>query len=92
MPWIGDALQLVLPPVLEYEAGTRDEVLHRGGDEHFVSSCERCNPSPDVDGDPTDFVVDDLDLALKGSETSVSNHAAPPVLMDEAAQHVATTD
>ncbi len=46
-PVVGKPLPLVLARVLEDEAGTRDEVLHPRGDEHFVSSWERCNRSTD---------------------------------------------
>jgi hypothetical protein len=41
VPGIGDALQLVLAGVFEDDAGTRDEVLHRRGDEHLVSAGKR---------------------------------------------------
>src|SRR5207247_5244104 len=56
LPFVGDPLQDVLPPVLEGEARADDEVLDRPGHEHLARAGEGGDPGADVDGQPADVV------------------------------------
>jgi hypothetical protein len=53
----------VLAPVLKLETRADDKVTHRGGREHLARTGEGADPGTDMDSDPCDVVVDDLDLA-----------------------------
>jgi len=64
MPGVWDALQLVLAPILEDNAGPCCEILHRRGGEHLRGLSERHDPRSDVDGHATDVLLSDLQLAL----------------------------
>ena len=51
VPAVRDTFQLVLAGVCEGDPTPRDEILHRGRDEHFRRTREGGDTSPDVDGD-----------------------------------------
>src|SRR5207342_841837 len=70
-PTIRDALQFVLPAVLEGESRAGDQVLHRIRDEHLARSCQRRHAGTDVDGDPPDGVALELDLTCVKPDADV---------------------
>src|SRR5437870_2731549 len=61
-PLAGDASQRMRPAVLECDAGSGHQVLHRGGDEHLARSGHGRDPRADMDGDAAHPISDQLDL------------------------------
>jgi hypothetical protein len=76
VPAVGDALERVLTPVLEGQARSRGEVLHRRADPDLAGPGLGANPCPQVDGDAGDPVLGALDLA--GVETGPDLDAEGP--------------
>ena len=70
-PTAGDALQVALADVGEREAGTRRQVLDRGGGEDLGGLRGAGDPRPDDDGDPAGLAVDRLDLAGMHARTDL---------------------
>src|SRR4029079_9888830 len=63
-PLAGYALELVQSPVVEREAGARDEILDRLRHEPLAGPCERGDPRAGVDRDAADPGA--VELALAG--------------------------
>src|SRR5438093_11126876 len=57
MPLVGDTTELVDATVGEAEAGSGDEVLHRGRGDDLSGACHRADPLRDVDGDTADVAA-----------------------------------
>src|ERR671918_6792 len=62
-PLAGDSLEGVAPPIVEFDAGAGDKILHGRGDEHLPRPRERRDPGADVYGDSLDDSSRQLDLA-----------------------------
>jgi len=88
VPGLGDALELVLASVLEFDPRTGDEVLDGARNEHFAGLGHRCDPGADVDGDAAGLAVDQLALAAVQPRTNVEVELADP-LLDREAQWIA---
>lgn len=53
----------MLAAIGELEPGAHDEILDRARDEHLARPCEGSDARSDVDGDPFDARLGELDLA-----------------------------
>ena len=62
-PFAGNAFQPVHSVVLEFDAGTRDEIFHRRGDQNGPRPRIRHNPSTNVDRGAADVVAHDFAFA-----------------------------
>ena len=69
-PLTGDALQVMHPPVYKGQAGSRNQVFHRAGNEHFPGPGYCSNPGREVDGYPCHTTADQL--AFSGVETGTN--------------------
>ena len=54
-PFTGDALEFMVSPIVESDAGAGDEVFHCSGDENLSGLCECCDSRTRVNGDSGEF-------------------------------------
>src|SRR5438093_13033707 len=62
-PFVGDSLEMLRAAVLEPNPRSGDEIFDCAGHEHFPGAGEGSDARGDVDRDPADVVVHELDLA-----------------------------
>src|SRR5262245_43083866 len=62
-PAVRNALELVLAALVEPDAGARDEILDRAGDQDFVGTRQGTDASGDVDGETGEIVGADFALS-----------------------------
>src|SRR6476619_4821739 len=61
-PFVRDPFELLRAAVNERNPRSGDEILDRAGDQHLPWAGQGSDPSSDVDRDPPDVLVHDLDL------------------------------
>src|SRR5262245_55163652 len=59
-PRVRNALEFVLAALAERDAGARDEILDRAGDQDFVGTRQGTDASGDVDGETGEIVAADF--------------------------------
>src|ERR671915_2352675 len=62
LPGVAEALQCVGPAVLQVDAGAGDQVPDGSRDQHLAGPGGGHDPGAEVDGDPADVVVAQLEL------------------------------
>src|SRR5215468_4224550 len=62
-PRVRNALEFVLAALAERDAGPRDEILDRAGDQDFVGTRQGTDASGDVDGETGEIVAADFALS-----------------------------
>src|SRR5215467_4112522 len=62
-PRVRNALEFVLAALAERDAGARDEILDRAGDQDFVGTRQGTDASGDVDGETGEIVAADFALS-----------------------------
>ena len=74
LPLFRNALQRVLPSIMELDSRADNEVLHRIGDEDLPGLCQPSNTCADVNGDPGQIIVADLTFAAVEPATDLDPH------------------
>src|ERR1700687_5688079 len=71
MPLVGDALEDMRASVLERQAEARHEIPDGPRHQHLTGTRKGCDPGADVDGQTTDVVAGELDLARVDARPSL---------------------